>query len=39
MTEKLTKFQNLQYINIRMCHISQEELCALGRFKEVFKLP
>ena len=31
ITEKLEAFTNLQYINIRMCHISTAEVGSLGR--------
>ena len=31
ITEKLEAFTNLQYINIRMCHISTVEVGSLGR--------
>ena len=31
IAEKLEAFTNLQYINIRMCHISTAEVGSLGR--------
>ena len=32
LTTKIKQLPNLLYLNLRLCHISQEELCELGKF-------